>query len=241
VRTTFLPALSIPFVLGLGSIGVWSLPRAVAQERTASRPSGDGGAIIERLRHIDATLSESAYTHVTRVNEPAGVYDFDCSGMVAWVLSRSAPGAYQALRRGVGDRRMVARDFYRHIASVRPAHPHWAWSRVERVAEAEPGDVIAWIKPEIVRSAYTGHVAFIVDRPAPVREQPGMYLVRIADASSYRHQDDSREGTGRTGFGFGTILVTADPTSDAPLAYGWVGLDSAWVFPTDIAIGRPRH
>jgi hypothetical protein len=193
------------------------------------------------VRHIDATLVTSAYVHDTLVNERAGIYEFDCSGMVAWVLSRAAPGAYRSLRERAGDRRLVARDFYRHIASVRAEQPLWAWARVPRVSEAQPGDVIAWIKPDIIRSPYTGHVAFIVERPVPVADQPATYLVRIADASSYQHQDDSRAGTGRTGFGFGTILVATDPNTDAPLAYGWVGVRSAWIFPTDMAIGRARH
>lgn len=205
------------------------------------RPWGDDGTILDRVRHIDETLVDSAYTHDTLVNEGAGIYQFDCSGMVAWVLARAAPGAYQSLRRTVGERRPLARDFYRYIASIRPQHPAWAWARVARVSEAQPGDVIAWIKPEIIRSPYTGHVAFVVERPVPVADQRSTYLVRIADASSYQHQDDSRTGTGRTGFGYGTILVAADPQSDVPLAYGWVGLRSAWIFPTPIAIGRPRH
>lgn len=246
---------SLSFVVSLGLMASAALGAAGARARggaseargtaVAARalpsPSGEAGAIIERLRHIDRTLVDSTYAHVTRVDEAAGSYEFDCSGMVTWVLSRSAPGAYGAIRRFVGERRPLARDFHRYIAAVRAKRPQWAWSRVERVSDAQPGDVIAWIKPDVVRSPYTGHVAFIVERPSPVRDQPGTYLVRIADASSYRHQDDTREGTGRTGFGFGTILVAADPATDTPLAYGWVGLQSAWIFPTDIAIGRPRH
>jgi hypothetical protein len=50
------------------------------------------------------------------------------------------------------------------------------------------------------------------------------------------HDEDSRAG--RTGFGFGTILLVADPETDAPIAYGWVGL--RWrAFETPIALGRP--
>jgi hypothetical protein len=67
------------------------------------------------------------------------------------------------------------------------------------------------------------------------------YLVRIADASRYHHQDDSRAGSGRDGFGLGTILVVADSETGAPIAYGWFGLRSGWVLATKMAIGRPEH
>jgi hypothetical protein len=93
---------------------------------TGARAWGEDGAIVERLRRIDQTLLQSSYSHVTRVNERAGVYDFDCSGLVAWVLARAAPGAYHSLRQRVGDRRLLARDFHRHIARIAPNRPHWA-------------------------------------------------------------------------------------------------------------------
>src|SRR6185503_3926276 len=107
---------------------------------------------------------------------------------------------------------------------------------VSRAQDAKPSDVIAWIKPPIVPSPNTGHVAFIVHKPVPVASRPGTYLVRVADSTSLLHDDDTREG--RTGFGFGTIVVLADANSDAPTGFGWAGL-RFWTFQTPIAIGRP--
>ena len=75
-------------------------------------------------------------------------------------------------------------------------------------------------------------------RPRPLSEVAGGYLVRIADASSYQHQDDDRYESGRTGFGSGTILLVADPETGEPRAYGWFGLYSRWVLETSIAFGR---
>jgi hypothetical protein len=95
------------------------------------------------------------------------------------------------------------------------------------------------LKPELVRSTNTGHVAFLLEQPQPADGVPDGYLLRIADASRYHHEDDDRSESGRTGFGSGTILVVADPTTGAPRAYGWVGLRSRWVLDAAIAIGRP--
>jgi hypothetical protein len=102
-----------------------------------------------------------------------------------------------------------------------------------------PGDVIAWLRPKEIRSVNTGHVAFVVAPPRPVPEHPNAYLLRIADASRYQHDRDTRRGTDRDGFGMGTIMVLADPQTGAPYAYGWFGLHSGWVLATKMAIGRP--
>lgn len=197
-------------------------------------------AVLTKLAEIERTLVSSKYSHTTRVVPKQGLYEFDCSGMVAWVLRRTAPRAHSAVTWRAKSGRPLARDYYRQIAATPVSEkPRWGWQRVARVGESRPGDVIAWLRPQELRSNNTGHVAFLVAEPAPVRGHRGAYLVRIADASRYRHQDDSRAGTERDGFGMGTILVIADPVSDAPIAYGWAGLRSAWVLSTKMAIGRP--
>lgn len=203
-----------------------------------SSAEGRNREILERIELIQRTLKTSEYAHVTRVNEAEGSYVFDCSGMVAWVLRRTARGAHHAVVSRSKDRRPLARDYYWEIARARPNAAR-GWAKVERVPDARPGDVVAWLKPKEVRSANTGHVAFIVEPPKPSRLIEGGYLVRIADASRYFHADDERETLGRSGFGIGTILIVADPVTHAPTAYGWFGERSAWVLNAEMAIGRP--
>lgn len=207
-------------------------PRAVTASAARS------AAILERVERIAETLRHSEYSHVTRVNEAEGRYVFDCSGFVAWVLRRAAKGAHHSVLSRSKHGRPLARDYYWEIARTRQNAAR-GWARVDRVADALPGDVVAWLKPPEVRSAITGHVAFIVAPPEPSQTVEGGYLVRIADASRYYHDDDAREALGRTGFGVGTILLVTDPESGAPTAYGWFGDRSAWIRDAQIAIGRP--
>jgi hypothetical protein len=195
--------------------------------------------ILDVLRRIETNLMHSSYSHSTAVDEARGSYVFDCSGMASWVLRRGARKAHAAVLYRVQKGRPLARDFYHHIARLSPDKEAYGWRRVFRVADAVPGDVIAWLKPDVLRSPNTGHVAFLVEAPRPLDEVPNAFLVRIADASRYRHQDDTREESGRTGYGVGTILVLADPDSGAPTAYGWFGRYSRYILPARMAIGRP--
>lgn len=221
-------------------------PVARAQAPAHAAPArigtfGADGAVMALLRQVAANLRSSRYVHDTRVDERAGRYEFDCSGFTTWVLARTTRQAHRAVLDRTRGRRPLARDYYALIAAMSSRRPLRGWARVSRVEEALPGDVIAWLRPRQVRSANTGHVGFVVERPARVPGVPNAFTVRIADASQYQHDEDSRAGTGRTGFGFGTILVVADPMSGAPVAYGWFGVRSPWVLATQMAIGRPLY
>ncbi|HEX6766768.1 MAG TPA: hypothetical protein VF103_14840, partial [Polyangiaceae bacterium] len=200
-----------------------------------ARIDWDANASMRVLGKVAASLEESEYSYSPFVNERRGIYRFDCSGMAQWVLRRSAPRAASAIGFGL-EGRPLARDFQRRIARAPSDRVRYGWRRIARVADAEPGDVIAWLKPAEIDSPNTGHVAFVVLPPVLAPGYENAYLVRIADSTSLLHDDDTR--VGRSGFGFGTILVVTDPSNDAPTAYGWVGL--RWrAFETSIAIGRP--
>ena len=212
--------------------------------------------VMRLLGTIARDATDTKYLHTTIVDPSRGIYYFDCSGMVAWVLRRAAPLAYVQVAHGLGDRRPVSSTFEAAIRRA-PADAARGWRRVERVADAQPGDVIAWVKPPVVRSANTGHIGFVVLPPrewtdegfvaawGPEGEQQWIelggearaYLVRIADATRLHHLDDTRQEGNRSGFGFGTILVVSD-AAGAPVAYGWVGPHGN-VFSTNISLGRP--
>jgi len=216
---------------------------ALLPEHAPERPLADAAidwqqnSVMQALGNIARTVKHTEYSHSQRVNVQQGLYVFDCSSMAQWVLKRAAPVAERSVSRGLGWRPLAA-DFQRRIANVAPGAERGGWHRVRRVEDAEPGDVIAWLKPKIIESKNTGHVAFIVLPPTRVTGYSDAYLVRVVDATSLLHADDTRvEGSG---FGFGTILLVIDPETGAPRAYGWVGLE--WrAFETSIAIGRPTR
>jgi hypothetical protein len=221
-------------VTALAVLVAFSAPSPAAQ---SSAPRNE--LILERVARIAETLRDSKYNHATVVDEREGRYEFDCSGFVTWVLRRAAPGAHAALLARSAKQRPLARDYYWELAKAPTGEktPRGV-RRVSRIDQAEPGDIVAWLKPSELRSPHTGHVGFLLERPRRVPQLEHAYVVRIADASSYQHDEDDRAGTGRTGFGSGVILLLADPDTGAPRAYGWFGMRSAYVFETPIALGR---
>lgn len=215
---------------------------ANAEPARASRPLLDDAAIdwsatpvMDRLGKIASSLVEAEYTYGLSVNEKKGIYRFDCSGMAQWVLRRSAPVAASTMAYGLSTR-PLARDFQRRIARAPVERVRGGWQRVARVPELRPGDVVAWLKPVEIESPNTGHVAFVLLPPVLAPGYDNAYLVRIADSTRLLHDDDTR--VGRSGFGFGTILLVADPETLAPVAFGWVGLRFR-AFETPISLGRP--
>jgi hypothetical protein len=212
---------------------------ALAATPSAASDDARNQHILERVAQVAETLRDSKYNHATIVNEREGRYEFDCSGFVTWVLRRTAPGAHAALLARSLEQRPLARDYYWAIAKapVTGDAPRGV-RKVARIDEAHAGDIVAWLKPSMLRSPHTGHVGFLLESPRAVPELENAFVVRIADASSYQHDDDDRYGTGRTGFGSGVILLVADPETGSPKAYGWFGLRSAYVFETPIALGR---
>jgi len=204
-------------------------------ELSDARIDWDANRVMRAIGNMSENLNATEYSHGFRVNEREGVYVFDCSGFADWLLGKAAPLARASLRFGL-KQRPLARDFQRRLARLPTATERSGWRRVARVVDIEPGDVVAWLKPDIIRSPNTGHVAFAVHRPVPAPGYGDAYLVRVADSTSLLHDDDTR--VGRNGFGLGTILLVADPETGAPVAYGWAGL--RWrSFETPIALGRP--
>ena len=213
---------------------------AFAKDEPSSQAPPGTARVLDLLGHIHLSLVRGRYHAITRVNEALGRYQFDCSGMAAWVLRQAAPRALKDVLRQAGRDRPVASDFVQQLWKLSPGRPSPGWRRIAHIKDLRGGDLIGWLKPEGQQSRVTGHVGFAVARAQPSESVKGGYLVRFADSSRYRHQDDTREKSDRDGFGVGTLLLVADPRG-APVAYGWRGENSVRLNHTRIVIGRPRR
>jgi len=201
------------------------LPSTPANHRAAR--------VLKLLERIEHTVKDTRYEHRTTIRSREGIYYWDCSAMAAYILAKVAPEARKALTR----ERPVARDFYQVIRQAPTRGAREGWRQLRRITDVRPGDVFAWKRPKDFPSKSTGHVGFVLEAPIPAPGKKNAYLVRIADATSLPHGDDTRDPKGEGGFGHGTILFTTDGDGHGT-AYGWFGERSRGVIETPIAFGR---
>ena len=204
-------------------------PDAAPDAEPASRP---GRKLITLKDEIQEDLTYTAYEHRTRVRPKEGIYIWDCSAMASWMLRKVAPRARKAMDKG----RPVARDFYRQIKRSPTRRAKDGWRRIAHIEDVRPGDMFAWERPKGFPSKNTGHVGFAIETPRPVPDWPGAYTLRIVDATSLPHQDDTRAPDG-AGIGEGTILFMTDG-QDRGIGYGWHGGRSRGVILTKIGFAR---
>lgn len=224
--------MRVAFVSGLLVFSATSLALASPPETGQGR----GAAVAAALADIEHGLTATRYQHQAKIDARKGVYLWDCSIMVAWVLTRTAPEA----RRTLATDKPLARDFYRVIDGAPTDRPRRGWQRLADPAALVPGDVFAWLKPELFKARHnTGHVGFVVGKPWRDPKHAGIWLMRIADATTELHGADSRAPGGEGGFGTATIAFAVDANGDA-VAYGWYGegQDPQTFVQTRIVFGR---
>lgn len=211
-------------------------PNSVSMVSRTSAPPGRTAAVVSALSTIERGLTSTKYQHQAKIDPAKGVYLWDCSIMAAWILDRTAPQARKALAAD----KPLARDFYRTIERARTDRPSRRWQRLLEPADILPGDVFAWLKPEMFKQRQnTGHVGFVAGKPWRHPKYGSIWLMRVADATTELHGNDSRPVGGDGGFGTGTIAFAVDD-SGVPMAYGWYGeaQDPKTYVPTTILFGR---
>lgn len=203
----------------------------------AEKSHTDNSARIDSIiMAIEQGLKYTEYSHRPRIDVKNGIYVWDCSIMATWIINQVSPRARKALAK----EKPLARDFYQTIKTADTLFPRNGWLRITKPSAIAPGDVFAWLKPEMFRERpNTGHVGFVIGKPRPHPSYTSVWVMRIADATRELHENDSRPVGGEGGFGTATIAVKFDDQG-APVAYGWYGAsqDTATYVPTSIVFGR---
>jgi len=225
--TAMRKALVAASVLAL--FGAAGVVRADPSPEPATRAANRVVDVLDRIRE---NLQQTRYQHHRAVRERRGQYFFDCSGMVQWVLSRASRRSMLDLD---DDERPLAIHFVRRLRRAPTGRFRGGWRQLERIQEVRPGDVFAWERPEGFRSRNTGHVGFVARLPREAGRN--VWAVRVADASRYTHQDDTRPWPGPGGFGLGTIAFVTDDAGH-PIGYAWGGLRSRGYRETTVVFGR---
>ena len=227
----FSRALLIACLAALGAV----MPAIAAQ---AAKPTSGTAAkkVMATISLIEDNLTSTRYQHFTVVNPKKGIFHWDCSGMVEWILKKAAPRARSVL----SDKHPTAREFHTVISNRSTDKPHKGWLRLHGPKSMEPGDVFAWIKPSFWKHRKnTGHVGIVLSAARPHPSQANVWLLDVADSSRYLHENDSRPPDGKGGYGTGTMAFLFGEDGTA-LAYGWYGTEQSvdTYVATSIVFGR---
>jgi len=144
-------------------------------------------------------LVQTDYQHPVKIDVAAGVYDCDCNGIVGFVLKAVAPDHYALIPGGTPQHPTLAFEYYMLFPSLTRQAPG-GWRRIDFLADARRGDIIAWRFPAIETGENTGHVCFVAETPtmdaAGIRASSGSLSMakagRLRFCSPHRLQLSSR-------------------------------------------------
>jgi len=160
-------------------VASWLFASAAAAPPAAVAAKDRSAAVAGAIQTIAHGLTSTKYQHRISVDTRKGIYNWDCSIMAAWIVERAAPVA----RHAIGAEKPLARDFYRALARAPIDRPARGWQRLPDIAALEPGDLFAWLKPEMFKErANTGHVGFAVGKPWRHPRFADIWLVLDLDA-----------------------------------------------------------
>jgi hypothetical protein len=224
-------------VIGCAGLSLLVLTCEVLKARDVPKADGAANAATQSV-HDEAmrilnSIQLTAYKHDTNIDEKKGQFYCDCSGFVGYVLNRTVSKDDKKGPFGNGSRRPLAADYERGFAKApetMDAGSHW--QQILRVADARPGDVIAW-RHEIPKPNNTGHVV-IVDQK-PVVEKDGLVRMAVIDSTTLPSSDISGD-KGKTGIGRRTMWFKVDKDG-RPVAYVR-GTRTAKPKVEEISIGR---
>jgi hypothetical protein len=193
----------------------------------------DGGEnIAEAAENLIGDIRETHYQHKTCVVPAEGIYDMDCSGFVDYLLKRVAPQQYANLPIETGHARPRAAMYFDLFHGL-PENPAPGWKSIDRLADAQRGDIIAWsLEAPTQKPGDTGHVVVVASPPVPANQRE--YRVEVYDSSGIHHDDDSRPKA-TSGIGKGVITFKVDERG-IPVGFQFNSLAHFHLEP--IAIGR---
>ncbi len=231
MKTTALKLVSL-FLLALSQIAA---PVALRADDppvvTSAPPEALSAALTAEARRMIADYPDTRYSHKTYIDKQQGICEVDCSGFIVVLLKHESRKHLESIV--TTHKRPLAEDFYTVFTSKQGAAVS-GWKRVERLADARPGDVLAWVKVDRVPGDNTGHVMLIAE--TPTQEAPDRFRVRIFDSTLHGHAHDQRTKTERSGIGQGTLWIDVDGQG-RPSGYRWKSR-TGMLHPAPIAIGR---
>jgi hypothetical protein len=219
-------------------IGVETISRTItptAQNVAEQLAAVKSTSIVWREAYrMFSNMRSTDYVHPPyTVDDPAGIYRFDCLGFVDHVLINADPAGYKEIGKGVNPSIESYASYFNRLDTVKPDAA--GWTKVAHPIDLKPGDVCLWLTPGTLD---TGHMWIIAGEPSLNPKRSSEVLVRIFD-SSKAHSDDSRTGSAYPlGLGSGILGMMADGEGSLAGLYWDGGTSPAGEKGTTILCGR---
>lgn len=220
---------NINFFLFIIPLAIASLTFSCANPSSEKTPH----PLLAQAQNYLTRLEHTDYQHDTEVKPEEGIFLFDCSGFLDYLLADVDNYAYQeilsfAQQSGFREdsSRALAYHYVLFADSLQNENSAKHWQAVPRATSIQPGDILAWQKPTDVGGDDTGHVMLIQKN---LGQNDGELLLRVIDSASSKHADDERcplsqcdQPEAVQGLGVGTIGLRLDH-DDSPTSYRWSG------------------
>ncbi|MHB8989626.1 MAG: hypothetical protein ACYC6S_12705 [Desulfobulbia bacterium] len=125
------------------------------------RQENPGTAIFLDAERIVANIKDTAYSHTTNVDDDAGRYQLDCSGLLNYILGTSLPLTehYAGMLAKAKDKEHgpLAGTIYDYFSGI----THTGWENIKYLRDTNPGDVIVEKYNDKQSSGSTGHVMIV--------------------------------------------------------------------------------
>ena len=184
---------------------------------------------ITESSRIIGNSNLTSYQHEVFVNESLGIYLFDCSGFITYVISRTCPEALVEIPSS-SDRPRTS-DYFLFFSTLPPCDPgSYGWCRVSSPENLTAGDIIVWkkINPDAdfdEELPTIGHMVIVNTYPSEIPFRDNEYIIPITDSTGYSpHSEDTRPAGGM-GIGSGKIRIKQLP-EDPVAEIFWKAYDS---------------
>jgi len=196
-----------------------SMPLLMGAELMGADYGPYGGIISDKIKSILNNIKDTEYVHAKideeHINESAGKYHTDCSGLVGFILQNELPDHFGAINKTGGSRNRgipYAKNYYEFFKNQPNTHDANCWQRIHWYKNTRPGDIIAYVYGDGGDHEDTGHVMIAYSE---LQKQDGKNerCFLIADSTANPHGNpETRGGKGEpeNGVGNGEICLGVD-------------------------------
>jgi hypothetical protein len=200
--------------------------------------------LLGEATHEYDTMTATRYQAALRVDLSRGTYFYDCVGFVTYALGHVAPQARTTImtKFNIAPNRIPSParyvDLFGQLDGTQPG-----WQPVHRVADLQPGDVVAWTYTN--PHGANGHALVVGSAPKAVGTS--QYVITVWDSTATPHgPHDTRltnpknlpGGNGKPS-GLGSGQVVLDTTAGGSLTRVHWSPTTSSVGPATYGMGRP--